>query len=81
MFSCLNILILRIGGIVANISAINHSPIVTVRNINPSLSVSVSQVCSVGLDKSKREIFMVKEGVFLLADGKTFNVIRSDEIL
>lgn len=51
---------------------------VYVGRVSTGLDFSVSLVCLVGKDKDGREVFMVKEGVFLLEDGKTFRVIKED---
>ena len=40
------------------------------------LKVRCSAVCSVGTDENGYEIFMVKEGIFLLFDGKEFSVLK-----
>lgn len=40
------------------------------------LKVRCSAVCSVGTSEDGYEIFMVKEGVFLLFDGKEFSVLK-----
>lgn len=66
--SCLSVLVERIG------SAL----LVNVRRAAPTLRVSVSCVCSVGLDADGYEAFVVKDGVFLLADGKTYKVVKNE---
>lgn len=53
------------------------TPIVT--RIGDPMVASCNMVCSIGMDNG-REVFMVKEGVFLLADGDTFKVIKSYEL-
>lgn len=47
--------------------------------VNEPMVASCNMVCSIGMDNG-REVFMVKEGVFLLADGDTFKVIKSYEL-
>lgn len=51
---------------------------VTANRVGRGLTATANIVCSVGYDDG-REIFMVKEGIFLLADGQMFRVIRSNE--
>lgn len=66
--SCLSVLIERI----------DSAFFADVRRATPNLRVSVSYVCSVGLDADGYEAFMVKEGVFLLADGKSLKVVKNE---
>ena len=81
MRSCLNIVISRLASLL-QVSVERYLPQmrINVGASTPSLRVAVSHVCSVGLDENKREVFMVKEGVFLLSDGKTFEVLKQDDI-
>lgn len=84
--SCINVKILamsvppilsieRVGGISASALLVSEPIVVSIwdRNIHPKVHCNI--VCSVGLDRG-REIFMVKEGVFLLFDGSTFKVLK-----
>lgn len=84
--SCINIdirvmttppvlLIERIGGISVSTLLASKPIIVNLsdRTIHPKVRCNI--VCSVGVDRN-REIFMVKEGVFLLFDGSTFKVLK-----
>ena len=68
MSSCLNI----------NIRRIASSPRIEVQRCSPAIRVSVSPICSIGIDNSSFEVFMVKEGVFLLANGVTFRVKKTN---
>lgn len=68
----------RVGGSIALIThRIGDELDVSAYRVSTGLDFSVSLVCSVGKDEDGREIFMVKEGVFLLVDGETFNVIKN----
>lgn len=66
MLSCLNIIISRI----------EDSVLARVRRETSPLKVSVSHVCSVGLGGNEYEVFMVKDGIFLLYNGESFKVKR-----
>ena len=68
MSSCLNI----------NIRRLVSLPRIEVQRYSPIIKVSVSPICSIGVDNIY-EVFLVKEGVFLLSDGKTFKVRKKDE--
>jgi hypothetical protein len=69
----------RVGSSIAFIThRIGDELEVYVGRVSTGLDFSVSLVCSVGKDKDGREVFMVKEGVFLLEDGETFRVIKED---
>lgn len=71
MSLCLNVVVAREGPrLYANIT----------RKEPFGLSISTSVVCSISKDKYGREVFMVKEGVFLLVDGKTFTVVTDYEL-
>lgn len=72
----INVSYSRIGGIVAIIARVGYSPIINVTPKNAALSVQCSVVCSIGVDDKNREVFMVREGVFLSFDGQTFNVLK-----
>lgn len=43
--------------------------------VSTDIEVSVIKLCTVG-KYDGWEVFLVKEGIFLLSDGKTFKVIR-----
>lgn len=68
MSSCLNINIRRIASL----------PRIEVQRCSPTIRVSVSPICSIGVDNSSFEVFMVKEGVFLLTNGVTFRVKKTN---
>lgn len=59
----------------ASMSRAVASPSIKTSVASHKMRVGVSCLCSVGLDNG-RELFMVKDGVFLLSDGKTFKVIK-----
>lgn len=65
----------RIGGISVSTLLASEPIIMSLcdRTIHPKVRCNI--VCSVGVDRN-REIFMVKEGVFLLFDGSTFKVLK-----
>lgn len=81
MFSCLNIVISSLVSLL-HVSVERYLPPMHIKiwDSTTPLKVTVSHVCSVGLDENKREVFLVKEGVFLLSDGKTFKVLKQDGI-
>lgn len=54
---------------------IKSSPSIQLSKINKGLSASCSIICSLG-ESYGRELFMVKEGLFLLYDGETFSVLK-----
>lgn len=55
----------RLGGLSAEISSITKRP-----------NAVCSIVCSIGTTDDGYEVFMVKEGVFLLFDGYEFSVLK-----
>lgn len=58
------------------ISALNRFPTFTVNRATSSLRVNISSLCSVGVFEKDYEAFYVKEGVFLLVDGKKLKVLK-----
>lgn len=50
----------------------------SVKRKGANLNIAVSPICSVGLIKDGREVFLVKDGIFLLQEGKTFRVIKEN---
>lgn len=63
---CLNVEIKRIGS----------TPKVHLER-KQGIKASCNIVCSITYDDG-REVFMVKDGLFLLADGGTFKVLRNE---
>lgn len=53
---------------------------VGVNGIGPSSDPMVSMICLVGVRPDGREVFMVKEGVFLVGKGEIYRVIKEDEL-
>lgn len=37
--------------------------------------ITITKICSLGIAPDGTELFLVSDGVFLLADGKKFNVL------
>ena len=58
------------------ISDLNDFPTIAVSIATPPLSVNISSLCSVGVFEKDYEAFYVKEGVFLLVDGKKLKVLK-----
>lgn len=53
-------------------------PLIT--NISKFIKVNVSPLCKVDTLDPNRELFLVKEGVFLLVDGDEFKVLKEYEL-
>ena len=58
------------------ISDLNRFHMFTVNRATSSLRVNISSLCSVGVFEKDYEAFYVKEGVFLLVDGKKLKVLK-----
>lgn len=78
--SCLSVDIRMLGNPLSATAERVEELLATTSLAYEPMSVSCNIVCSVGIDNGGREVFMVKEGVFLLADGDTFKVIKSYEL-
>jgi hypothetical protein len=59
-----------------NINALNLHPRVVVMLSTTSLNVNISTLCKVGVIDKDRELFLVKEGILLLVDGKQLKVLK-----
>lgn len=59
-----------------SVKSLNEFPIITVSRKASPLSVTISALCSVGVFERDHELFYVKEGVFLLVDGKKLKVLK-----
>jgi hypothetical protein len=59
-----------------NINALNLHPRVVVTLSTTSLNVNISTLCKVGVIDKDRELFLVKEGILLLVDGKQLKVLK-----
>lgn len=59
-----------------NINALDLSRALTVARSTTSLNVNISTLCKVGVIDKDRELFLVKEGVLLLVDGKQLKVLK-----
>lgn len=53
---------------------------VGVNGRGPSSNPYVSMICLVGVRPDGREVFMVKDGVFLVGKGEIYRVIKEDEL-
>ena len=51
-----------------------------VNGIGPASDPMVSMICLVGVRPDGREVFMVKDGVFLVGKGEIYRVIKEDEL-
>lgn len=58
------------------VSDLNGFPSIAVSRATSPLSVNISSLCSVGVFEKDHEVFYVKEGVFLLVDGKKLKVLK-----
>lgn len=58
------------------VSGLNGFPTIVVSRVTSPLSVNISSLCSVGVFEKDYEAFYVKEGVFLLVDGKKLKVLK-----
>lgn len=75
--SCLNIQIKRIGespGIETD--SAGESPRLSVKELSSRLNIESSLVCAVSFGKQEYLVFTVKEGAFILRDGKEFKVLK-----
>ena len=74
----LSVKISRDGEYIGSVSvkSLNEFPIITISRKTSPLSVNVSALCSVGVFERDHELFYVKEGVFLLVDGKKLKVLK-----
>jgi hypothetical protein len=59
-----------------SVKSLNVFPIVSISKKASPLSATVSVLCSVGVFERDHELFYVKEGVFLLVDGKKLKVLK-----
>jgi hypothetical protein len=59
-----------------NINAFNLHPRMVVTLSTTSLNVNISTLCKVGVIDKDRELFLVKEGILLLVDGKQLKVLK-----
>lgn len=59
-----------------SVKSLNVFPIITISGKSSPLSATVSALCSVGVFERDHELFYVKEGVFLLVDGKKLKVLK-----
>ena len=57
---------------------IDDSFVFNASRVGQPISFHCSLVCSVGYDDDGYEVFLVKEGVFLLSDGLTYRVIKQN---
>lgn len=59
-----------------SVKSLNGFPIIAISRKTTTLNVTVSALCSVGVFERDHELFYVKEGVFLLVDGKKLKVLK-----
>lgn len=59
-----------------SVKSLNVFPIIAISRKASPLSATVSALCSVGVFERDHELFYVKEGVFLLVDGKKLKVLK-----
>ena len=59
-----------------NINAFDLHPRMVVTLSTTSLNVNISTLCKVGVIDKDRELFLVKEGILLLVDGKQLKVLK-----
>ena len=59
-----------------SVKSLNVFPIVAIFRKASPLRATVSALCSVGVFERDHELFYVKEGVFLLVDGKKLRVLK-----
>lgn len=62
------------------IHRIGESLNITTEKKNPILNIRCSVLCSVGAVDDRYEVFEASDGVFMLYDGESFNVIKEDGI-
>lgn len=59
-----------------SVKSLNVFPIVAISRKASPLRATVSALCSMGVFERDHELFYVKEGVFLLVDGKKLKVLK-----
>lgn len=62
------------------IHRIGESLNITTENKNPILNIRCGILCSVGAIDDRYEVFESADGVFMLYDGESFNVIKEDGV-
>lgn len=65
-------------GISFRTERIDDSFVFNAPRVGQPISFHCSLVCSVGYSDDGYEVFLVKEGVFLLSDGLTYRVIKQN---
>lgn len=64
---------LKLSCIITNVFADKN---ISVARVNKAANINVSVLCSIGILDRTHELFYVREGVFLLSDGKKLKVLK-----